>query len=73
MSNKIQDYKEIRGIIKRKYRNILGKYIFVISDNDEEVSVYVGKGLYEMYNVQEQITVGHIKKKLVNIRPGIVK
>lgn len=73
MSDKMQDYREIRGIIKRKYKNIFGKYIFVIADKDKEVSLFVGKGLYEMYNVKEQVTVGHIKKKLINIRPGIVK
>jgi hypothetical protein len=67
----VKNYKEIRGTVNRKGVNILKKYYFVVSDGRNQTRVYVGKELYEGYSVGEQVTIGYIEKKLINIRKGI--
>ena len=66
-------YKEIRRTFKRKI-HIFGKYIFVITDAENDAKVFVGKYLYDFpaYGIGAELTVGYCGHKLVNIRPGIV-
>lgn len=68
----LDKYKEIRGTLTKKTR-FLGKYVFTVSDVDDTAKVYVGKGLYndKLYVIGAKLTVGHIGRKLINIRPGI--
>ena len=66
----IKNYKEHRGILVRKTKNIFGKYIFKINDGTETVLVKVGKEIFELYQLNEQLTIGFIGKKLINIRSG---
>ncbi len=63
------NYKEISGRIIEKNKNFLGKYYFKISDGTEIVKVFVGKGLYDFYDVNKEVTIGYINRKLINIRP----
>lgn len=67
----IKNYKELRGTINKKDANIFKKHYFVVSDGKKQTAIFVGKGLYDMYSVGEQVTIGYIGKKLVNIRKGI--
>lgn len=68
-----QNYKEVRGVLIKKYRNILGKYIFVLEDNGIQTKIFVGKALFEKAELNTDWTIGHIEGKLVNIRPGFCK
>lgn len=63
-------YKEHSGILVRKTKNVFGKYIFTINDGTKTVSVKVGKELFEIYQLNAQLTIGFIGKKLINIRSG---
>ena len=66
-------YRDIRGTLIKKRKCLLdNNLIFVISDGKETVSVKVGKDLDSMYPVGCKLTVGHIGRNLINIRPGIV-
>lgn len=66
----IKNYKEIRGILIKKYRNILGQYIFVLEENGIKSKICVGKMIYIKADLSTKWTIGHIGGKLVNIRPG---
>ena len=68
-----KNYKEHRGNLIKKYRNVLGKYVFVIDENGEKSKVYVGKCIYEDTKLGSILTIGEINRKLINIRPGICK
>ena len=69
----MSNYRDIRGTLIKKRKCLFNNnLIFVISDGKETVSVKVGKGLDSMYPVGCELTVGHIGRKLINIRPGIV-
>ena len=65
------EYREIRGILIRKYRNIFGRYVFVLEENGTESTVRVGKMLYEQTSLGTVWTIGMIGRRLINIRPGI--
>ena len=65
--------KEHRGILIEKYRNVFGRYIFVIDEIDKKSKVYVGKCIYEDTKLGSKLTVGEIDRKLINTRPGICK
>lgn len=67
----IKGYREHRGILKRKTKNIFGEYIFKVNDGTKTVSVKVGKGLFDMYKINSHVTIGYIGKKLINIKYGI--
>ena len=73
LDNIDKNYKEHRGSLIKKYRNVLGKYVFVIDENGKKSKVYVGKCIYEDAKLGSQLTIGEINRKLVNIRPGICK
>lgn len=64
-------YKEHSGTLVRKYRNVFGKYVFVIAKNTVQCKVYVGKGIYDDTALGTLLTVGEIHRKLVNLRFGI--
>ena len=66
------DYTEIRGTIIKKKHTIFGRCYLYIADRDRTVNVTVGKGIFDLYSVGIQLTVGYIGHKLINIRPGIV-
>ena len=66
------DYAEIRGTIIKKKHTIFGRCYLYITDGDRTVSVRAGKGIFDLYSVGMQLTVGYIGHKLINIRPGIV-
>ena len=66
-------YEDIRETLTEKRRSFFGKYeIFVISDGKKTVSVKAGKGLGTLYPIGCRLTVGHIGRQMINIRPGIV-
>jgi len=66
----IKNYKEHRGILVKKGKNIFGEYILKVNDGTKTVSVKVGKGLFDTYPLNSQLTIGFIGKKLINIRSG---
>lgn len=66
-------YKEHSGSLIKKYRNILGKYVFVIDENGKKAKVCVGNSIYKNTELGSKLTVGEINRKLVNIRLGICK
>ncbi len=66
----IKNYKEHSGFLFRKTKNIFGECIFKVNDGTKIVSVKVGKELFEMYQLNSQLTIGFIGKKLINIRSG---
>ncbi len=68
----IKGYEEHRGILEEKEKNIFGKYTFKVNDGTKIVSVKVGKALFDMYQLNSKVTIGHIGKKLINIRPDII-
>lgn len=61
-------YGESCGTIMKKHKNCLGQYILHIEDGERRVSVCVGKGLFEMYEIGSKVMVGHIGRKLINIQ-----
>ncbi len=63
-------YEEVKGVLAKKHRNILGKYVFIIAEEGSPVKIYVGKAIYDKAEVGTQWTIGHINGRLVNIRPG---
>ena len=65
----ISRYSEHRGKLIRKYKNFIGQYIFVLKNEKECVSVCVGKGLFDFYEIGEMLIVGKIGRKVINIRP----
>ena len=67
----LRNYKDVRGVVVRKYRNIWGKYILVMDENGKRTKIFPGKALYEYLELGSQWTIGHIDGHLVNIRPGI--
>lgn len=69
----LHNYKDVEGILVRKYRNIFGKYVFVMDENGIKTKIFVGKGLYEMTKLGTKLTMGHINGRLINIRPGFCK
>ena len=71
--NFLKNYCDYRGILIRKYRNFWGKYVFVIDENGTAYKAYVGKGIFEAFEVGSKITVGVLNRKLINIRPGLCK
>lgn len=70
-SDVMQDYKETRGTLVKKYRNLFGQYVFVLSENGRKIKICVGKALFESTEIGTEWTMGHIQKKLINVRPGI--
>lgn len=64
-------YTETRGTLVKKYRNLFGQYIFVLSENGKKTKICVGKAFYESTEIGTKWTMGHMKKKLINVRPGI--
>lgn len=66
----ISSYKEVRGVLYKKYRNIWGKYVFVIDDNGVKTKVFIGKSFYDNTELGTKWTIGHIYGQVINIRPG---
>lgn len=66
-------YKEIRGTLVKKYRNLFGQCVLVIDDNITKVKVYVGAALFERLQIGTKWTIGYLGKKMINIRPGFCK
>lgn len=64
-------YNEISGIIAKKSKNIFGKYYIEVSDGIEKVKVELGRALFDIYNENDEITIGYMNGKLINIRNGI--
>lgn len=71
LSTVMKYYTETRGPLVKKYRNLLGQYILVLSENGKKVKICVGKALFESAEIGTEWTMGHMKKKLINVRPGI--
>ena len=69
----LHNYKDVEGILVRKYRNIFGKYVFVMDENGVKTKIFVGKAIYERTNPNTKWTMGHINGRLINIRPGFCK
>ena len=69
----MEKYKETRGILIKKYRNVLGQYVFVLDENGVKSKVRVGKMIYLEAELNTKWTIGHIDGKLINIRPGFCK
>ena len=65
--------KEIRGILIKKYRNLLGQYIFVMDEKGAKSKICVGKGIFDETKLNTKWTIGHINGKLVNIRSGFCR
>jgi hypothetical protein len=67
----INRYKEHRGVLEKKTKNFLGEYIFKVNDGTKTVSVKVGNGLFDMYKIKSQVTIGYMGKKLISIKYDI--
>ena len=67
------NYEEVRGVLHKKYRSILGKRIFIIDNNGVKTKIAVGKAIYDNAEVGSKWTMGHIDGRLVNVRPGFCK
>ena len=65
----IDKYEEHCGTLIKKYRNIFGKYIFILDIGVKTIPIIVGKGIYDQTQMGSGLRVGHIGKKLINIRP----
>lgn len=63
-------YTEVRGVLVKKYRSFMGKLILVFEENNKETKIYPGKALFDRMDLGTQWIVGHIKGKIINIRPG---
>lgn len=68
-----ENYKEIRGVLINKYRNILGRYVFVIDEKGLKSKIYVEKKIFEDAKLDTKWTIGQVDGKVINIRPGICK
>lgn len=68
-----KNYKEIRGVLVKKYRNLLGQYIFVINAKGVKSKVCVGKSIFTVTELNSKWTIGQSDGKLINIRPGFCK
>lgn len=71
LSTVMKYYTETRGTLVKKYRNLFGQYIFVLFENGKKTKICVGKAFYESTEIGTEWTMGHIQKKLINVRPGI--
>ncbi len=69
----VKGYKEVRGILVKKQRNVFGKYIFVLDEKGMKSRIYVGKMIFEKAELDTKWTIGHINGKLVNVRPSFCK
>lgn len=65
----MKEYQDHTGTIIKKHRNFLGRYIITIDGGLEKISVIVGKGIYNTFNIGQGLIIGHCGKKLINIRP----
>lgn len=65
------DYNEISGVIVKKSKNIFGKCYVEVSDGIKKVKVELGRALFDKYNENDEITIGYMNGKLINIRNGI--
>lgn len=61
-------YDDFSGIIIKKSYGILFGYRFTMQNDSDKLTVSVGKGLYDIYPEGTQLIIGHIGKKLINIR-----
>ena len=61
-SDVMQYYKETRGTLVKKYRNLFGQYVFVLSENGRKTNICVGKALFESTEIGTEWTMGHIQK-----------
>ncbi len=68
-----KNYKEHRGTLSKKYRNLFGKYVFIIDEKGIKSKIFVGKYIYKDYELGSKLTIGELDHKLINIRPGICK
>ena len=66
-------YKDVRGVLIRKYRNLLGHYILVFDENGKKSRISVNVTLYNIAELGTKWTIGHIKGNLINCRPGFCK
>jgi len=66
----IDNYKDVRGIVFRKYRSIFGKYVLVMEEKGQKTKIFVGQSLYEHVKLGSKWTIGHINGQLINMRPG---
>lgn len=66
-------YKDARGVLIKKYRNLLGHYILVIDENDKKTKISVNYALYSTAQLGTKWTIGHIKGSMINCRPGLCK
>lgn len=73
LENIDKNYKEYRGVLVRKYRDLFGRYVFVIDEKGVSGKVRVGKWIYLDTEVGARLTIGALDGKLINIRPGICK
>ena len=64
-------YKDISGVLIRKYRNLFGKY--VLEEDGQKTKIYVGKMMFKDVEVGTKWTIGHINGRLINMRPGVHK
>ena len=69
----LKNYKEVRGILIKKYRNIWGQYIIVIDEDGIKSRISVNEALYTIAELGTKWTIGHIKGSMINHRPGFCK
>jgi len=63
------NYKEYTGGIIQKKKDLFSRCFFMVEAGMKKITVKVGKGLFDLYDIGDNVTIGHIKKKLINIRP----
>ena len=65
-------YTEVHGVLVRKYRGFIGNYILVFDENGTETKIKAGRAIFHRIDLGTKWTVGHIKGKIINIRPGFL-
>lgn len=66
----LPNYKEVRGVVIKKYRSIFGKYVLLLEENGIKTKIYVNETMFHYAALDSKWTIGHINGTLINMTPG---
>lgn len=64
-------YDSISGRIVRKKKKLFGGWCMTVSDEQREVTVDIAPIQFEQFSVGDEMTIGFMGRRIVNIRPGL--
>lgn len=67
----LPNYKEVRGVVVKKYRNIFGKYVLLLEEKGIKTKIYVNETMYHYVALDSTWTIGHINGNLINMSLGL--